>query len=318
MTGAKSIVLLGGTGFVGCHVAARLAADGHRVKVLSRNREAKREVAVLPEVQVVSCDVYDRATLGRQLAGADAVINLVGILNETGSGGRGFRRAHVDLTGHVVEACRAQGVSRLIQTSALNAGRGESHYLRTRGEAEAVVERSGLLWTILRPSVIFGPNDGLFFRFASLLRLLPVLPLARARTGFAPVYGGDVAAAYARVVGDPATIGRHYELGGPRVMTLAEIVRYTRDELGLKRVIVPLPDALGRLQAFAMDFVPGKPFSTDNFRSLAFDSIPHDDGLATLGIEKTPVEAIVPYLLGKRDRQHRLDRFRQLAARGRS
>ncbi|HET9483499.1 MAG TPA: complex I NDUFA9 subunit family protein [Xanthomonadales bacterium] len=312
----QSIVILGGTGFVGCHVAARLVADGHRVKVLSRNRDLKREVSVLPGVDVVNCNVHDRVALARELAGADAAVNLVGILNEAGFSGKGFQRAHVDLTQHVVDACREQRVPRLLQMSALNAGRGDSHYLRTRGEAEAVVERSGLQWTIFRPSVIFGPEDGLFFRFATLLKLMPVLPLARAGTRFAPVYVGDVAAAFARAIADRGTIGRHYELGGPRVMTLAEIVRYARDVLGLKRAIVPLPDALGRLQALAMDLVPGKPFSSDNFRSLALDSVPREDGLAALGIAATPVETIVPFMLGDAGHQRRLDRFRSRAARG--
>jgi uncharacterized protein YbjT (DUF2867 family) len=310
----QRIVILGGTGFVGRHLASRLEADGHAIKVLSRNREAKRDVAVLPAVEVVSCNVYDRIALERELSGADVVVNLVGILNEPGFSGRGFRRAHVDLTQLVVDAARNARVPRILQMSALNAGRGDSHYLRTRGEAEAVVERSGLAWTIFRPSVIFGREDGLFFRFASLLRLMPVLPLARARTRFAPVCVNDVAEAFARAVADRGTAAHHYELGGPRVMTLAEIVRSTRDVLALKRAVVPLPDFLGRLQALAMDFVPGKPFSSDNFKSLAHDSVPHDDGLAKLGIAKTPVEAVVPYLLGERNRQRRLDAFRRRRA----
>ena len=310
----QRIVILGGTGFVGRHLASRLEADGHAVRVLSRNRDAKRDVAVLPAVDVANCNVYDRPALERAFAGADAVVNLVGILNEAGFSGRGFRRAHVELTQLVVDAARNARVPRILQMSALNAGRGDSHYLRTRGEAEAVVERSGLRWTIFRPSVIFGPEDGLFFRFASLLRLMPVLPLARARTRFAPVFVGDVAEAFARAIADRGTVSRHYELGGPRVMTLGEIVRYARDVLGLKRAIVPLPDFLGRLQALAMDVVPGKPFSSDNFRSLALDSVPHDDGLAALGITKTPVEAVVPALLGANNRQHRLDAFRRRRA----
>ncbi len=311
MSKPQRIAILGGTGFVGRHLAARLESAGHAVTVLSRNRETKRDVAVLPAVETVSCNVYDRDALARVLAGHDAVVNLVGILNERGFDGRGFRRAHVELTECVIEAARSAGVPRLVQMSALNAGRGESHYLRTRGEAEAVVARSGLAWTIFRPSLIFGLEDGLFYRFAKLLRLMPVLPLARASIRFAPVYVGDVAAAFVRAIEDPATIGRHYELGGPRVMTLAEIVRYTRDLLGLRRAIVPLPDALGRLQALAMDFVPGKPFSSDNYKSLALDSVPQDDGFAALHIEKTPVETVMPYLIGGRDRQHRLDGFRR-------
>ena len=311
MTRARKVAIVGGSGFVGRHLAARLHRDGHSVRILSRNRERRREVAVLPSVTCVNVDPYDPVALARAFAGCDSVVNLVGILNEPGRSGAGFRRAHVALTETVIDACRRAGIERLLQMSALNAGRGESHYLRTRGEAEAAVERSGLAWTIFRPSVIFGRGDGLFERFAGLLRLLPVLPLARANARFAPVYVGDVAAAFARALVDEATIHRHYELGGPRVMTLAEIVRTTRDALGLRRAIVPLPDALGRLQAAAMDFVPGKPFSTDNFRSLAHDSVPRDDGLAALGIAKTPVEAVLPALFGDATHARRLALFRQ-------
>jgi uncharacterized protein YbjT (DUF2867 family) len=185
----------------------------------------------------------------------------------------------------------------LLQMSALNAGRGTSHYLRTRGAADAVVQRSGLDWTIFRPSVIFGPNDGLYFRFARLLAALPVLPLARPRARFAPVYVGDVAEAFACCAADPGTIGESLELVGPRVMALREIVADAARWSGHDRPVVPLPDVLARIQAAVMDFVPGKPFSSDNYRSLLLDAV-GADGLRTLGIAATPVEAIMPALLG--------------------
>ena len=158
------IVVLGGTGFVGSHLVPRLQRDGHTLKVLSRNRDLHRELGVLPGVSVDNADVCDRADLIRHLAGADAAINLVGILNERGSDGSGFRKAHVELTETVIAACAASGVSRLLQMSALRAGEGDSHYLKTRGEAEARVKASALAWTIFRPSVIFGFGDGLPLR----------------------------------------------------------------------------------------------------------------------------------------------------------
>lgn len=311
---ASRIVVLGGTGFVGRHLVPRLVADGHRVTVLSRNREQHRELAVVPGAEVLSCAVYDRAALAAHLRGASAAVNLVGILNERGFGGAGFRRAHVELTATLIAACREAGVPRLLQMSALGAGRGISYYLRTRGEAEALVRESGLVWTLFRPSVIFGEDDGLFFRFASLLKFTPVLPLARAGTRFAPVFVGDVAEAFARAARDPRTAGQVYELGGPQVMTLAEIVRETARLLGLRRLVVPLPAPLGRLQAAAMDWVPGKPFSSDNWHSLALDSVPAQDGLRALSITPTAVDAVMPYLLGGRGRQSRLDRYRQRRA----
>lgn len=306
------IVILGGTGFVGSHLVPRLAAQGLHVTVLSRNRERHRELAVLPTVRVVSANVYDPKTLAAQFAGADAVINLVGILNERGFDGSGFRRAHVELTRLVIEAMKAATVSRLLQMSSLRAGEGESWYLKTRGEAEALVRASGLDWTIFRPSVIFGRGDGLFFRFAALLRLAPVTPLARAGARFAPVFVGDVCAAFEKALADRSTIGQVYELGGPDVVTLREIVTMTRDALGLRRLIVGLPDPLGKLQAAIFGLVPGKPLSLDNFRSLALDSVPSRDGLAELGIRPTPMAAVVPRLLrGEDGKQDELDAFRR-------
>jgi uncharacterized protein YbjT (DUF2867 family) len=306
-----NIVVLGGTGYVGSHMVPRLHADGHRISVLSRNRELNRELGVLPRVRVENADVHDRAALTHKFAGADAVINLVGILNERGSDGRGFQRAHVELTETVIAACKAAGVPRLLQMSALRAGDGASHYLRTRFDAETRVRDSGLAWTIFRPSVIFGRGDGLFFRFASLLRLTPVLPLARADARFAPVFVGDVAEAFARALAHPHSIGRTYELFGPRVITLREIVQWTAELIGKRRWIIGLPDALGYLQARVGEWLPGKPISRDNFRSLLIDSVGEKDGLGELGIVSTPMELIVPAMLGENPQQRRLDRFRE-------
>jgi NADH dehydrogenase len=306
------IVVLGGTGFVGSHLIPRLASQGLSITVLSRNRERHRELAVLPTVRVVSANVYDPNVLAAHFKDTDAVINLVGILNESGFDGAGFRRAHVELTRLVIDAMKAAGVSRLLQMSALRAGEGESWYLKTRGEAEAQVKASGLDWTIFRPSVIFGRGDGLFNRFATLLKLSPVLPLARAEARFAPVYVGDVCAAFERALADRATIGQIYELGGPEVVTLREIVTMTRDALGLSRLIVGLPDPLGKLQAAIFGLVPGKPLSLDNFRSLLLDSVPKRDGLAELGIRPTPMAAIVPRMLrGEDGKQDELDAYRR-------
>jgi NADH dehydrogenase len=304
------IVVLGGTGFVGSHLVPRLQRDGHTLKVLSRNRDLHRELGVLPGVSVDNADVCDRADLIRHLAGADAAINLVGILNERGSDGSGFRKAHVELTETVIAACAASGVSRLLQMSALRAGEGDSHYLKTRGEAEARVKASALAWTIFRPSVIFGFGDGLFCRFAKLLRIAPVLPLARAGAKFAPVYVGDVAEAFARALVHKHTIGRVYELAGPRVIALGELVHWTAQMIGKRRLIIPLPDTLGFVQAWLGEWLPGKPISRDNFRSLKLDSVSDEDGLAALGIVATPMELVVPALLRGQGRQQRYDTFR--------
>jgi NADH dehydrogenase len=318
MTRARlKISILGGTGFVGQALVERLVADGHDVTVISRNHARHLDRSLPPNAAIRDCNEYDVDALARALSGSDVAINLVGILNETGGfgrndSGRGFQRAHVELTRGLIAACNQAGVPRLLQMSALNAGRGRSHYLRTRGEAEELVKASTLDWTIFQPSVIFGPGDGLFCRFAMLLRLAaPVLPLARAGAKFAPVYLGDVIEAFRRALGNPGTIRQTYELYGPDVVTLAQIVRMTARQLGMRRLVVPLPDMLGRAQAFAMDFVPGKPFSSDNYRSLLTDAVGGIDGLHRLGIVPTNMSAVVPDILGHGDsRQARLDRYR--------
>lgn len=307
------IVMLGGTGFVGRALVERLVADGHKVTVLSRNSSAHPDRQLPPGAEIRDCDVYstDALALALRTANAQVAINLVGILNEPGRSGRGFRRAHVEMAKALVAACEQVGTTRLLQMSALNAGRGRSHYLATRGEAEALVKASTLEWTIFQPSVIFGPGDGFFCRFATLLKLAPILPIARADAKFAPVFIGDVVDAFAKALHDPSTVGQTYELYGPDIYTLKQVVQMTSRRLGLKRTVIALPDVLGRLQGMLFDFVPGKPFSSDNFRSLQTDSVGGIDGLHRLGIAPTPVSAELPDILGHDDdRQARLDRYR--------
>ncbi|AIF46707.1 complex I NDUFA9 subunit family protein [Dyella japonica] len=306
---AKQLVVLGGSGFVGSHLLPRLAKDGHRIVLLSRNRERQRAMAVLPDVRIRSVDVYDANALRRQFDGADAVINLVGILNAFGN--QTFQHAHVDLAQRVLGACQAAGVSRLHHMSALKAGQGLSQYLKSKGEAEALIRHSSLDWTIYQPSVMFGAGGGLVDRFATLLRQLPALPLPRAASRMAPTWVGDVAEAMARCIGDDKLgVDRSFELYGPDVLTLGEIVRLIRSNLGVRTPIIPLPDSLGRLQAQVAQLLPGKPFSLDNFRSLRTDSVGKADGYAALGITPQPLEAWLPVLLKEPARQRRLKKAR--------
>lgn len=306
----QRIVILGGTGFVGSYLVPRLVADGHRITLLSRNRELRRSMAVLPGVSVRSADIYDDVALFEQLEGADAVINLIGILNPHGR--HTFQRVHVDMTRRLIDACKATGVKRLHQMSSLKAGQGLSQYLKTRGEAESLVKASSLDWTIYQPSVIFGDGDGLVTRFAALLRKLPMLPLARAKSRLAPTYVGDVAEAIARCVADDKLAARRsFELYGPEILTLGDIVRAIRDAAGLHTTIIPLHDSLGRVQAQVAGLLPGKPFSPDNFRSLRTDSVGKVDGYAALGIVPQPFTPWLPRLIHGRARQRRLDIARQ-------
>lgn len=305
----QRLVILGGTGFVGHHLLPRLAADGHQLCVLSRNRERHRDIAVMAHTRVVSTHVYDRRALAAQLQGADAVINLVGILNQ--GGGQSFQRAHVELTRTLIAAAGDAGVVRLHQMSSLKAGEGRSGYLRSRGEALQLVRDSGLAWTVYQPSTIFGPGDGLVSRFATLLKQAPLLPLPRPQARMAPVYVGDVVEAIARCVNDPhASLGRCFELYGPDTLALIDIVRMIRDAAGLHRPVIGVPDALGALQARIAGLLPGKPFSYDNFLSLLTDSVGSEDGLAALGIVPHRFAPMLPRLLGGDERQQRLDHYR--------
>jgi NADH dehydrogenase len=300
------IVILGGSGFIGTALVARLGAAGHEVRVLTRQVARARHLAVLPRTSIVAANVHDPLVLRREFAGADVVINLVGILNEAGRSGAGFTTAHADLTREVVAAAAARGVGKLLQMSSLGADatQGPSHYLRSKGVAEQYVRAApaALRWTIFRPSVIFGPGDSFLNRFAGLLRLSAgVLPLARANTRFAPVYVADVVEAFLRCLPGAShgttSDGASYDLCGPGVHTLAELVRMTGDAIGVPARILPLPDAIAKLQGFVMDFIPGKPFSSDNYRSLLLDSVCAECGLAKLGIQPASLAAIVPTYL---------------------
>ena len=299
------ICVLGGTGFVGSTLVTRLATAGHWVRVPTRALASGNHLRVLPTVELVLANVHEPRVLAQLLAGMDVVINLVGILNERGRKGAGFRAVHADLVAKIVEGARAGRVRRLLHMSALGADaeNGPSHYLRSKGEGEAHVRAAAgfLDATIFRPSVIFGPGDSLTNRFARLLRLSGgFLPLARPKARFAPVYVGDVAEAFLRALDERTSIGQSYDLCGPEVVTLEELVRITARTAGLPCRILPLPDFVARAQAFVMDFVPGKPFSTDNYRSLTVDSVCRESGLARLGIRPTPMGSILPTYLRRR------------------
>ncbi len=312
-----TIALLGGTGFVGTELCSRLARAGHSLRVLTRDPARARHLQVLPSLELRRTDVHDASALGRALAGADVVVNLVGILNESGFSGRGFHVAHAELTRRLVEVAAAQHVGRLLQMSALGADEsGPSHYLRSKGAAERFVRAAppALDWTIFRPSVIFGPGDSLMNRFAGLLRLSGgFIPLAKPGARFGPVWVGDVARAFELALDGGATSRQSYDLCGPETVTLAELVRFAGESSGVRARILPLPDAIARAQAFVMDFVPGRPFSTDNYRSLSVDNICRENGFARLGITPASMRTIVPaYLAGGRG-QARLDRHRAAA-----
>jgi uncharacterized protein YbjT (DUF2867 family) len=310
----QSIVVLGGTGFLGTRLVARLIKDGHQVTVLSRDREQHKHLLVLPGLTLENCDVYAEAQLSERFRGKDVVINLIGILNERGFGGSGFRRAHIELTRGVLQAARSAGAARLLQVSALKAAPdAPSYYLRSKGDAEQLIRDSGaaLDWTIFQPSVMFGPGDSFLNRFAGLLAVIPwVLPLAKPNARFQPVFVDDVVEALRRCLHGGSCSRQTYELGGPHTYSLREIVNLVAKLTGRRRWIMGLPDPVARLQALAMDFVPGRPFSSDNYRSLTVDSVCTQDGFAKLGIKPQSMVASASQYLGALEDNARLSRNR--------
>jgi NADH dehydrogenase len=303
------IVVFGGSGFVGRHLVARFAAEGHCVTVPTRRRESGQHLILLPTVDVVEADVHDAKTRTRLCADADAVVNLVGILNE--SGRNSFARTHVELTRGIVEACRGAGVQRLVQMSALGADvAGPSQYQRTKGEAEAIVADSPLAWTIFRPSVIFGREDAFLNLFARLMRLLPVMALAAPDARFQPVYVGDVATCFAQATLGRTMPGQRFELCGPTVYTLRELVRYVGRLTGAERAIIPLGPFLSRWQAMVLEHLPGKLMSRDNLASMTRDNVCGCPFPAVFGIAPTPLEAVAPEYLAPAAQRSAFDGFR--------
>jgi NADH dehydrogenase len=293
----QRVCVAGGSGFVGRELVKRLAGAGHAVRVLTRQQARASPLRAPPplvEQQVV--DYRDEAALCQALGGADVVVNLVGILNERGRSGRGFWRAHVEVTAQLLRAALAVHAQRFLQMSALgaDAAGGASHYLRSKGAAEQRVfaHADQIDYTIFRPSVIFGCEDSLTNRFAALLRLAAgLMPLARASTRFAPIHVGDVAEAFMRALAGGHTSGQTFELCGAETLSLAELVQQVARARQLPCHVFSMPDALGWLQAALLEFLPGKPLSLDNFRSLLTDSVCREDGCAQLGLHPKRLSA---------------------------
>ena len=309
------VCILGGSGFVGQHLVANLSRRGIRCRVLTRHPQRHAQLKVSPGVELVKTRSLELPTLVKQFEGCDAVINLIGILNESGKNLK-FRQLHVELVDRIVEAAIKARVGRLLHMSALHAdaARGTSEYLRSKGEGENRAHTHGgtaLKVTSFRPSVIFGEGDSFFNRFGGLLKLSPWLfPLACPKSRFAPVWVEDVAEAFARSLFDPSSAGSHYDLCGPSIYSLQELVAFTATTLGLRRIVLPLGDGLSRLQAAVLGHLPGRPFTHDNYLSLQTDSVCERDGLGELGITPHAIEAIVPGYLAQGNQRGRLNRQR--------
>lgn len=296
---APSVLVLGGTGFVGRHVCEKLQRAGWRITVPTRRATNARHIQHLPGLTVVEASVHDEAALASLLPGHQAVINLVAILHGTEAA---FERTHVQLPAKLARACQQSGVRRLVHVSALGvAADSPSRYQRSKARGEQVLRDSGLDLTVLRPSVIFGAGDRFLNLFAQLQSLFPVVPLAGASARFQPVWVEDVAdAVVASLQSD--TVGKTFDCVGPDVMTLADLVRAAGHYGSRQRPIIPLPMALGRLQARLMELAPGEPLmSRDNLDAMSVDNVAIGQwpDLAALGIVPSGIAAVAPtYLSG--------------------
>ena len=310
-----NLLILGGTGFVGRSICGllvdRSGGGSAQIVVPSRRPERAKHLQMLPTVRLAEADVHDEAQLTALLRGRDAVINLVAILHGSEAA---FERAHVALPRTLARACAAAGVKRVVHISALGVGpNAPSLYLRSKTAGEAVLAAAGLDLTILRPSVIFGEHDRFLNLFATLQAVLPVMPLAGASAKFQPVWVQDVAAAVVACLDDDSTIAKTYELAGPEVFTLQQLVELAGRCAGHARPVIGLPDALGRMQALAMELLPGAPLmSRDNLASMRVPNVASGTlpGLAQLGIAAATLGSVAPDYLGPGRGVARLDSWR--------
>lgn len=290
--------VFGGSGFLGRYVVQRLTAQGHRVRVAVREPYLAaflKPLGHIGQIQLVQANVRDPQSVARAVEGSTGVINLVGILAQ--SGAQKFDAVHVDGAANIARAARDAGVRSLVHVSAIGAdAQAKANYARTKGLGESAVREAFPNATILRPSVLFGPEDNFLNRFAGLIRMLPVVPVISGSSKFQPVYVGDVAEAAVLATCDPERFGgQTFELAGPRVMTMREIMAYVRDEMLCKKEMIAVPDALAKLLAA----LPGAPITSDQLLMLRKDNVPAagSHGLESFGVAPTPIESVAPSYL---------------------
>ncbi len=312
----KNITILGGAGFVGSALVTKLDQAGYQIKVLSRRREAAKHLILLPNVQVVDCNIADNHALKNALLGSDAVINLVGILHESSK--NSFEKIHHQLPRRVAQLCEELGISRLIHMSALQANNhAPSQYLKSKAAGEAAVNEFSkkLDITIFRPSVVFGRGDSFITLFANLVKYLPVIALAKPNAKFQPIWVEDVAQCFVNALENTATYGKTYELGGPTIYTLRELVQKVMDILDMQRPIIGLNDSLSMAQGFMLELMPIKLMTRDNIRSMQVDNVCSEPTAPELDVVPTALEVIVPEYLLDTSPRGAYDGFRTAAGR---
>ncbi|WP_047551279.1 complex I NDUFA9 subunit family protein [Methylotenera sp. G11] len=312
----RKICVLGGSGFVGSSVVAKLDQAGYSVTVLTRRRDSGKHLFLLPNVNVVECDVMNDRELAAGVDGADAVVNLIGILHQ--GGGASFDAIHHQLPARLARICEASGIKRLVQMSSLQAdAKAPSEYLRTKaaGEAALLAFAQKINITIFRPSVIFGRGDRFINLFAALIRFLPVVLLAKPNARFQPVWVEDVASCFVASIRDTRTYGQVYELAGPKVYSFRQLVQQVMSVLGVQRPLLGLCNMLSYAQAFMMELLPVKLMSRDNVRSMEVDSVSQQPFPEIFGVEPASMEVVIPEYLVDATQRGKYDRFRSFAAR---
>ena len=307
MTRQPTAILFGGTGFIGRHLANRLTAQGWRVVIPTRRWQNARDLLLLPTAEVVELPSRSLEALTELVRGADLVVNLVGILHSRPGApfGPDFAEAHVQWPKLLASACRDGAVRRFVHISANGASpTAPSEYLRSKAAGEAAIRTlfdsaqnaTPPIWTILRPSVVFGPGDSFMNLFARLARFAPVLPIGKAEAKLQPVYVGDVATVILTAIATPESAGQTYPLGGPRVYTLKALVAYAATLSGHPRPVIALPDRLAFLQARLLALLPNPPLTPDNLRSLEVPNVVEGAPLP-FNLTPTALEAIAPEYL---------------------
>lgn len=314
----SKILVLGGSGFIGRHLVSLLVEQGHVVTVPTRRRERAKHLILLPTVDVVEADIFDERSLSRLVRGCDAVVNLIGVLQSRPGKPYGpqFARAHVELPRKLADACSEAGVRRILHMSALRArADAPSEYLRSKGEAEAwmLARQKDFDVTVFRPSVVFGPEDRFLNLFARLARCLPVFLLGCADARFQPVYVGDVARVMAASLWNHDSYGCAYDLCGPKVYSLRELVSYAARQSGHPRFIIGLRPGMAYAQAWMMECLPGKLMSRDNFRSMQVDNV--CGCTLPFGIAPTALAMVAPQYLSGKSPRTRYQSFRYRAGR---
>jgi uncharacterized protein YbjT (DUF2867 family) len=300
----RLITIFGGTGFVGRHLVPRLAQRGARMVVISRDPARGRHlqpICAVGQIVVQRADLASEQALGHVLQGAYAAVNLIGILHESRRGQ--FDEVQGELPGRIAKVAAEAGVARLVQVSAIGADpESNSAYARSKAMGERLVLERFPSATILRPSIVIGPEDSFFNRFAEMARFLPALPLiGGGTTKYQPVYAGDVAEAMVAALTREDVFGKTYQLGGPKVYSFVELMRYMLEVTGRRRLLMPMSYDLARLQARFLELLPVPPLTRDQVELLKVDNVVEAGapGLATLDIAPTPIELIVPDYLAR-------------------